>query len=61
MQCLVNVDVSWNNAGSVAMGRLFDALRTNNHIKSLNVSFNPVAKTDKLDNLRAFMRTNTVL
>lgn len=43
------------------MSRLFEAVRQNNHLVSLNLAFNPVSKKNELTELGSFLKRSTNL
>jgi hypothetical protein len=43
------------------MAKIFEAVRTNNHLVSLNLAFNPVTKKDALTKLGGFLKKSTSL
>ena len=55
------VDISWNKISTKNMTKLMQAIRSNYHIKSLNIAFNPFDKEDPLPELGNYIRQNANL
>jgi Leucine-rich repeat (LRR) protein len=58
---LRELDISWSKIDSLAMEKIFRALKGNNQIRKLNLAFNPVSKSDNLKDFGNFLRQNTSL
>ena len=58
---LHTIDISWNKISTKNMTKLMQAVRSNYHIKSLNIAFNPFDKEDPLLELGNFIRQNNNL
>ena len=58
---LHTIDISWNKISTKNMMKLMQAIRSNYHIKSLNIAFNPFDKEDPLLELGNFIRQNNTL
>lgn len=53
---LKELDISWSNMTPTQMKRIFEALRSNQHLRSLNLAFNPVKEEDDIKDLGNFVR-----
>jgi hypothetical protein len=56
--CLKELDISWNKMSSNHLEKIFKAIRTNQYIRSLNVSFNPISRSSRIKDLSFFVRNN---